>query len=94
MTPDIQHSAARLAALLANKRSRVYRDQEDGKVYVMLNDFFAPAADAEEIPDAELADVLARWETRGWWGILEWVIQRRYVTAALAAPGEQDEPPS
>lgn len=100
---DAPRDRERLDAMIANPRSRVYRDEDDGSPFVLLNDLFVPAADAEEIPEAEIPVVLAAWERRGWWGVLDWVIQRRYVRVGgephgLGAPCEhkrrQFSPPS
>jgi len=78
----------RIEQMLASPRSRVWRDEETGALLVGLNDFFVPAADAEEIPPSELATVVAAWESLGWWGILAWVIQRRYVSPGAPAAAQ------
>src|SRR2546423_12461058 len=78
----------RIEQMLGNPRSRVWRDEETGALLVGLNDFFVPAADAEENPPSEVATVVAAWESLGWRGIPPWAIQRRFVApgAAPAAP--------
>lgn len=76
MNYDQLWKAARIAA---DDEMYFGRDGEELVAYILCNDLFVPAADAEEVPWEDMDYVYRQYREKGYKGLIEWVAKRRGV---------------
>jgi len=56
-------------------------DYGDGTVnlYININDYFAPAADAESLPDKDIAKLFEMYRENGYNGVAQYVADKRGI---------------